>query len=192
MSGGPDAVVIGGGAIGTAAALELAERGASVTLLERGGDLAWGCSAGNAGLICPSHAAPLASPAALRDGLRWMGKADSPFYLRPRASVLPWLARFVFAATPSRAAASALVIRELSTMSLALHADLAGRGLDTGLERRGVLNVYGTEPAFAAARREAEEATRFGLRPEVFEGRLARELEPALSGTPAGGRLLPG
>ena len=119
MSGGPDAVVIGGGAIGTAAALELAERGASVTLLERGGDLAWGCSAGNAGLICPSHAAPLASPAALRDGLRWMGKADSPFYLRPRASVLPWLARFVFAATPSRAAASALVIRELSTMSLA-------------------------------------------------------------------------
>ncbi len=186
MSGGPDAVVIGGGAIGTAAALELAERGASVTLLERGGDLGWGCSAGNAGLICPSHAAPLASPAALRDGLRWMGKADSPFYLRPRASVLPWLARFVSAATPSRAAASALVIRELSTMSLGLHADLAGRGLDTGLERRGVLNVYGTEPAFAAARREAEEATRFGLRPEVFEGGLARELEPALGGTPAG------
>ena len=186
MSGGPDAVVIGGGAVGTAAALELAERGASVTLLERGGDLGWGCSAGNAGLICPSHAAPLASPAALRDGLRWMGKADSPFYLRPRASVLPWLARFVSAATPSRAAASALVIRELSTMSLGLHADLADRGLDTGLERRGVLNVYGTEPAFAAARREAEEATRFGLRPEVFEGSLARELEPALGGTPAG------
>ncbi len=55
--------VVGGGAIGVCCALELARRGARVTLLERGPKLGSGCSAGNAGLICPSHSIPIANPA---------------------------------------------------------------------------------------------------------------------------------
>jgi len=187
-----DVLVVGGGVVGAATALELAERGASVTLLERGGSLAWECSAGNAGLICPSHAAPLATPAALRDGLRWLAKADSPFYLRPRPGVLPWIARFTAAATPARAARSAILIRELSSASLALHRELAARGLDTGLEERGTLNVFGSEAAFEAAKREAAEAASHGIRSEIFEGSRARELEPALAGDPAGVVYYPG
>jgi glycine/D-amino acid oxidase-like deaminating enzyme len=58
----PEVVVVGGGAIGVCSALELARRGARVTLLERGPELASGCSAGNAGLICPSHSTPIANP----------------------------------------------------------------------------------------------------------------------------------
>ena len=38
----PDVVVVGGGVVGACAALELARRGAAVTLLERGGELACG------------------------------------------------------------------------------------------------------------------------------------------------------
>jgi D-amino-acid dehydrogenase len=187
----PDVAVVGGGAIGACCALELARRGAAVILLERGGELAWGCSAGNAGLICPSHAAPLANPAALRDGLRWMGKPDSPFYMRPRPSVLPWIARFVAASAPRRAKASSAVIRELALASLALHAELAEQGLDTGLERRGSLSVYQRDEAFAAARREAEQSRREGLRVEVLERGAVRELEPAVGGEPAGAVLYP-
>src|SRR5262245_55454183 len=111
-----DVVIVGGGAIGVCCALELARRGAQVTLFERGPELASGCSSGNAGLISPSHSAPLANPVSLRNGLRWMWKRDSPFYLRPRPSVLPWLARFVRAA--SRWESGAEVLRSLSTASL--------------------------------------------------------------------------
>src|SRR5205807_3753125 len=144
--------IVGGGAIGAASSLELARRGVNVLLLERGPHLAAGCSAGNAGLICPSHSVPIANPAALRDGLRWMLRPDSPFYLRPRPGVLPWLARYVRAAGSARAAAGARALHELTAASLRLHAELADRGLPTGFERRGTLSVYETEAGLAAAR----------------------------------------
>jgi D-amino-acid dehydrogenase len=169
-----DVVVIGGGAIGATTALELAARGATVTLLERGPELASGCSAGNAGLICPSHSAPLSNPAAVRNGLRWMLKRDSPFSLKPRPHALPWLARFVLAAR--HADAGAQIIRRLAVESLALHAELAQR-VDTGFERRGVLNVYAGEETLAAGRAEAMHS---GLRFESLDSAEALVLEPAL------------
>src|SRR5262245_18864451 len=99
-----DVVVVGCGAIGACAALELARRGVKVTVVERGLQPAWGCSSGNAGLITPSHSVPLASPEYLRQGLRWLARSDSPFRLAPRPELLPWLARYVAASTARRAA----------------------------------------------------------------------------------------
>ena len=170
----PDVVVVGGGAIGAATALELARRGAQVVLLEGGPALASGCSAGNAGLICPSHSTPLSNPAAVRNGLRWMFTRDSPFYLKPRLAAVPWLARFLLASR--RADEGARAIRELSVVSLALHAQLASE-IDTSFERRGVMNVYSTEESAESGRLEAE---RSGLRFQVLDRGQALELEPAL------------
>jgi D-amino-acid dehydrogenase len=175
-----DVSVIGGGAVGVCCALELARRGASVVLYERGPALAAGCSAGNAGLICPSHSTPIANPASLRNGLRWMWKPDSPFYLRPRPAVLPWLARFALAARHPEEGAAA--IRELSVASLELHAAL-GDELATSFERTGTLNVYETHEGLEA---EARAAARSGLPFEVFDADGTRELEPALIGPVAG------
>jgi D-amino-acid dehydrogenase len=186
-----DVIVIGGGAVGVCCALELAKQGASVSIVERGGELAWACSSGNAGLICPSHATPLANPGALRDGLRWIGRPDSPFYLRPRPAVLPWITRFVAASTPERARAASLVIRQLSRASLAMHAELAEAGLDTAFETRGSLNVSDTEAGFAGMKKEAEDSIAAGLPAQVLEGGQARELEPSLAGDPAGAVFYP-
>lgn len=180
-----DAVIVGGGAVGAATALELARRGARVTLLERGPELASGCSAGNAGLICPSHSMPLANPTSLRNGLRWMLRRDSPFFLKPRPAALPWLARFALAARAGRAEAGARLIRSLSVRSLELHAELADR-LDTGFQRRGVLNVYATEDTFAAGVREAE---RSGLPFRALDRGDALELEPALAPSATAGAV---
>jgi D-amino-acid dehydrogenase len=175
-----DVAIVGGGAIGACCALELARRGAQVTLYERGPGLAAGCSAGNAGLICPSHSNPISNPTSLRNGLRWMWKRDSPFYLRPRPGVLPWLARFALAARRSEAGAAA--IRELSDASLELHATL-GAELGTSFERTGTLNVYETLEGVEA---EARHAARSGLPFEVFDEAGTRGLEPALIGPVVG------
>src|SRR4051794_23416177 len=57
-----DVAVIGGGAVGACTAWELARSGATVALLERGPELAWGCSAGNAGIVGPSHVPTARNP----------------------------------------------------------------------------------------------------------------------------------
>jgi D-amino-acid dehydrogenase len=179
----PDVVIVGGGAIGVCCALELARRGARVKLLERGPELASGCSAGNAGLICPSHSVPIANPASLREGMRsivgqlrpriW--KRDSPFYLRPRPAVLPWLVRFALAARHWEEGAE--IIRALSIESLELHAQLDAE-LDTSFERTGTLNVYATADGLEAGAREAEGS---GLRYAVLDPDETRALEPSLA-----------
>ncbi len=182
-----DVVIVGGGAIGVAVALELARRGARVTLLERGQALGAGCSAGNAGLICPSHSRPLANPKALRNGLRWMWQRDSPFSLRPRPAALPWLVRYALACREEKAEAGAQVVRALSIRSLDLHAQLA-REVDTGFQRRGMLDVYARPETLAAAVREAE---RSGLPFQALDQEGTLALEPALAPTVAGAVYFP-
>jgi D-amino-acid dehydrogenase len=182
-----EVVVVGGGAIGVSCALELARRGAAVTLLERGEELASGASSGNAGLLCPSHSAPIANPTSLRNGLRWMMTPDSPFYLRPRPAVAPWLARFVRASTAARAAEGTRIIRELSLAGLELHARL-GQELPTGFERRGILNVYETEAAFTQASAHADGT---GVPSKVLDRDETRRLEPAVGEHIAGGVYFP-
>jgi D-amino-acid dehydrogenase len=180
----PDVVVIGAGAIGAATAYELARRGAQVTVLERS-DVASGCSYGNAGLISPSHTEALANPAALRAGIAWLARRDSPFHVRPRPSLLPWLARFGAASLPRRSAAATATLRALTSVSLERHEALARAGLSTSFARRGILSVYESEPVFAAAR------ARGGAETRVLDPEAARVLEPALGPNIAGAILRP-
>lgn len=176
-----DVVVVGGGAIGAAVAYELTRRGARVTLLERTGD-ASGCSYGNAGLICPSHAEALASPAAVRDGLGWLARRDAPFRLRPRPALVPWLARFGVAALPRRSARATAELRALAATSLSLHERLLHDGLPTGFAPRGTLSVFEQAHNLERARSRAPAAA--GSR--FLDVGETRELAPAVSPTIAG------
>jgi D-amino-acid dehydrogenase len=187
-----DVAVIGGGAVGVSTAWELAKGGASVALLERGPELASGCSAGNAGIVGPSHVIPLASPAAVRDGLRWMTRPDSPFYVRPSPAVLPWLSRFAAAAAPGRVRRSREVLRALAVRSAGLHTELAAGGLDTGYRQTGLLNVFSREAAFAGARTEAVIDERDGIAHEVLTAEELRIAAPEFAGDFAGAIFSPG
>jgi D-amino-acid dehydrogenase len=189
---GVDVAVIGGGAVGVCSALELARQGASVALLERGAGLAWGCSAGNAGIVGPSHVLPLASPAAVRDGLRWMTRSNSPFYVRPSPAVVPWLGRFAAASAPGRVRRSRSVLRALAVRSAGLHAGLASAGLDTGYQPAGLLNVFSRESAFDDARREAALDERDGIAHEVLVAEDVLVAAPTFAADVAGAIFYPG
>jgi D-amino-acid dehydrogenase len=186
-----DVVVIGGGAVGTATAVELVRSGASVTLLERGPRLGWGCSAGNAGIVGASHVLPLASPKAILDGLRWLPRADSPFGIRPRPRLLPWLARFVAAARPRQVSRATRQLRVLALASARLHDELAAGALDAGYARRGLLNVYGTRAAYRDAVRAAADDERHGLRAEVMDAAGLGRRFSMINGSPAGAVFYP-
>ena len=151
-----DVAVIGGGVVGAMTALELAEQGASVIMIERGAELGWGCSAGNAGIVGASHVQPLATPAAVREGIRWMLQPDSPFSVRPRLAVIPWLTRFVASATPAQVQRSTATLQALARRSATLHAELDRAGLDAGYRRGGLLDVFASDQALAAARAGAQ------------------------------------
>ena len=185
----PDVIVVGGGIIGAACAYELAGRGVKVTVLERGDDWGEGCSWGNAGLIVPSHARPIAAPESLRAGLGWMLRRSSPFGLRLRPSLAPWLARYLRASTPARAAAGERLQRELSAESLVMLRELSAAGIDTGFGERGMLAVYTDHPEAAAEEAESETGRARGAQLLTFAE--ARALEPTLTGAVRAGVLFP-
>ena len=176
----PDVVVVGGGVVGVCAAYELARAGASVTLLERGAGWGGECSWGNAGLLVPSHARPIAAPENLRSGLRWMVRRDSPFGMRPQPAMVPWLLRYARASTPARAAAGEDLQRELSVEGLRRFDELAAEGIDGGYRRSGCLTVHATSAHHAEE--EATSATGRALGARVLSPGEARALEPALTG----------
>jgi D-amino-acid dehydrogenase len=187
----PEVAVVGAGSIGLMVALELTRRGARPVVLERAGDVLSGCSGGSAGLLSPAHSTPLATPGAVREGLRHMLRRDSPFSMRPRPGLLLWLLRFMAAARPSRVLAGTEWLRQLSFSSLKLHQALAAEGLDTGLRSLGAINVYETEAAFAAGRAEAAALAAHEIKAQVLGPEEARALEPALSDRVAGAVLYP-
>jgi D-amino-acid dehydrogenase len=188
MSEARDVLVVGGGVIGVACALELARRGAAVTVLERD-RIGAACSWGNAGLLTPAVSLPLAAPGLFPKALFWLFDSASPLYIEPSWSLdlARWLAAFL-AATPRRRferGAAALV--ELSIRSVEFWAALARRGPERfGFRDTGLLQVFETPASHAAGRGRAELVARLGVPFESWSAEELREREPALTG-PLGG-----
>jgi D-amino-acid dehydrogenase len=177
-----DVAIVGAGTIGACIALECARAGATVLVLDAGDGWGVGCSLGNAGWICPSHAGPFATSDDLANAVRWTFKRDSPFGVRLSPALIPWLARllrFTLDRAHVRRVTSAL--HDLALESRALHAAYAASGVETGYEQRGLLDVYRTAAAFRAV--------------SNCEGALgeaeARAAEPLLEGPVAGAVLHP-
>ena len=90
-----DVLIVGGGVVGLASAIELLQAGRSVRVVDAG-RIGGGSSHGNCGTITPSHAAPLAEPGRIAKALRWLLTPDAPFYVRPRfdPALWRWFAHF--------------------------------------------------------------------------------------------------
>jgi D-amino-acid dehydrogenase len=188
-----DAIVIGGGVVGTASALALAERGARVLLVERG-EIASGASYGNAGWISPSHGMPLPAPGVIRQALRWLFDPESPFYVKPRLNLelVRWLLGFARAATSERAHETMRRNRELTLASLALTEKLAATaGADFGFARRGLVMLCESQEGLDAATHELEVLRELGGEGRALSPGEVLELEPRARGPITGGVFFP-
>jgi D-amino-acid dehydrogenase len=188
-----DVAIIGGGVIGVASAVELARRGAQVTVLERG-RVGHGCSYGNAGWLTPSQAVPLANPSMLLKSFKWMLDPESPLYIQPRPdpAFVRWLLEFLFASRQAKFERGAAALVELCRVSVDLWEDFAKRSPEPfGFERHGLLAVYENRASLEAAKRSVDLVCESGVRAERWTADDVREKEPAVIGRTVGGYFYP-
>lgn len=183
------ATIIGGGIIGLSAAYYLNEDGWDVTLLERG-DLTDNCSFGNMGYLSPSHFVPLAAPGIISQGILWMFRQKSPFYVRPSLNwdLIDWGWKFMRASNQRHVERSARPLVDLLMLS---------KNLTAGWQKSGLMNFDYTENGcimyFQTAKLENEElenariAADLGLKAEVLDREQIQTLEPDLRPDVRGG-----
>lgn len=184
-----DVVVVGGGAVGVCCAYYLWRNGHTVTVVDRG-DGTDGASHGNAGMLVPSHVVPLAAPGVIGQGLRWLFKAGSPLYIRPRldAELFRWLWRFRASCTEAHVRRSVPVMRDLLLASVELFRELAGLdGVEVELQENGILMLYDTKSGERHGVEVAEILQSAGLDVDVLDAAALLELEPALRSPAIGG-----
>jgi D-amino-acid dehydrogenase len=188
-----DVAIIGGGVIGVASALELARRGAQVTVLEKD-RVGHGCSYGNAGWLAASQAAPLANPHMLMKSFKWMLDPESPLYIQPRLdpAFARWLVEFLLASRAGKYERGVHALVELCSVSIDMWADVAKRAPESfGFERHGLLSVFEKAVSFDAAKASVDLARKSGVRAERWSADEVRAKEPAIVGPQVGGYFYP-
>ena len=178
-----DAIVLGAGIIGASIALQLAKRGISVALIDRGG-IGEETSYGNSGVIEGSTIMPPAFPrvlaAVMKVGLKQA--SDANFHWRYLPTVAPWLLAFRANSRPDRIAENARANRPLFARAIAEHeALMLESGAARYLRRNGWIKLYRSEAAFEALRPDLELAREFGVPNEPLDIAGARKLEPSLN-----------
>lgn len=188
-----DVAVIGGGVVGVACAVELARRGARVTVFERD-RVGEACSFGNAGWLTPSLAAPLANPGMVFKSLRWMLDPESPLYIKPQLdpAYLRWLAGFLLASrrAPYERGLEAMI--ELCRHSVDLWEELSRRTAHPfGFERKGLVTIHESSASLEEAEHSPDFPGKHGIRCETWSAEELREKEPLVTGPQAGGHFFP-
>ena len=184
-----DVLIIGGGVIGVCSAYYLAKQGYQVMLVEKD-EICAGSSYGNAGLIVPSHAMPMAVPGVLKQGLKWLLDAESPLYIKPRMNVAlwRWLWQFRAACNERRVQQAVVSLRDLSHASAELFKDLVDQEtLEFGYAEKGGIYLYNTLEGFNNGIKEAKILSEDGIPSHQLAADEIREMEPQVKSTVVGG-----
>lgn len=174
------ATIIGGGIIGLSTAYYLLQDGWDVTVLDRG-DGSDGCSFGNMGYLSPSHFAPLAQPGVISQGILWMFKQKSPFYVRPALSwdLLDWGMKFVRACNAGHVSRSARPMAELLLLSRDLTAQWEKSGeMHFEYEPKGCINYFQTAKYEKGELENVRIGRELGLQIEVLDRAQCQAMEP--------------
>lgn len=188
-----DILIIGGGVIGMACAYELSQRGAKVTVIDKG-EVGFGCSYGNAGWITPCFAMPLPMPGMLLKSIGWLLDPESPLYIKPSADplLMRWLFRFLRSMNRPLMLQSIESLTAVSKYSLDAYKQLDEKFPGViGYEQKGLLMVSQTDAGVAAAIDEMKLVAPHGIPGQLLDEAGIRKLEPALTGPLKGGVYFP-
>ncbi len=183
MADGRHVAVLGGGVVGVATAWFLARDGCRVTVIERNEGPGLGTSFANGGLVTPSMSDPWASPGIPLLMLKWIGREDAPFLIRPRAlpGLASWGLRFLRECNDGAWRRNAAVIYRLCSYS---HERLRELVRETGIEYdsnpRGTLRVIRDRRSMENSTRTAGMLGELGVRWRTLDAAGCVELEPAL------------
>ncbi|MBY6092278.1 NAD(P)/FAD-dependent oxidoreductase [Maritimibacter alkaliphilus] len=151
-----DVTVIGAGVIGAQTAVQLAERGLKVVLVDPGppgGEQA--ATYGNAAWLSSHSVTPPASPGVWKQVPKWLRDPLGPLSLRPAylPKVLPWLLRYLAAgSSEAKLRQIAGELRSLLKDAPQLHAEMAARAGVPELinATSGLMHVYRDRAGYEA------------------------------------------
>ncbi|ELR68998.1 D-amino acid dehydrogenase small subunit [Fulvivirga imtechensis AK7] len=185
--------IIGGGIVGLSSAYYLSQAGFEVTVISDD-DKKEGCSYGNAGMIVPSHFIPLAAPGIISQGLRWMLRSDSPFYIKPRfdKNLVSWGWKFYKAATAANVQKAMPLLKALNTSSRELYVQLAEEeGLNFSLCTKGLFTLCKTRHALQEEAQIAVKAKQMGMKAEILTPKELMAMDPGVEFDVEGGVYWP-
>lgn len=189
-----EAIVIGAGVVGLSTALYLRRAGIDVAVIDPLPP-AGGASFGNAGLLSPDTAVPIALPGMLRRVPGWLRDPLGPLSVRPRyfPRALPWLLRWIEAGRLQRVLAISDAMRALHRESLDCWRDLLGPDLYRELIRPiGQVQVWEGNAETANAHIERQVRERHGIRADVLSADDLRQMFPGIMREVTHGLLMPG
>jgi D-amino-acid dehydrogenase len=176
-------VIVGAGVVGLAAAHSLRRRGHEVTLVDRGSP-GRGCSWSNAGWICPSLSAPLASSDLGPGSLPGMLHRDSPLHIgwRSLPRLAPWLWQFWRRCNARDYARGVAAIASLNMRTMQAFDAWVADGVDFEMHRAGILWAFlDARRAEGALRALAPLEALGGRIPQPMDGPALRAIEPGLA-----------
>lgn len=178
-------LVLGAGAVGTAAAYYLARDGHEVTVIERHAGPASGTSYANGGLVSPGDATAWASPEALKTFVRGMFNHDLGIRVRLGRDpyLFAWGLRFLRQCTQARKRANTLPKLRLALYSRdSINALSEETGITYDDRRKGILYLSRSRESLDAAARNYGFLADHGLPIEVVDPERMAEIDPGLSG----------
>jgi D-hydroxyproline dehydrogenase len=184
-------LVVGGGIVGLACALEAQRRGRIVTLIDQS-DPGHGCSLGNAGIVAVSEIFPLITASRVIGLPRMLTSRYAPAVVRlsslPR--FLPWMTRAAITLSKARQRAITNALVELNVRSVAAwRALLESAGAARLLRERGMVRLIRDARDWSALSTTRDRLARHGLSSCLLNGDEVRALEPALGRCVIGGLL---